>query len=493
MATISDPFVVAAGMAADIFDPPTDPYATDPVGFARDKLGFESWSKQREIMESVRDNTRTAVRACNGPGKTATAAEIALWFLAAHPNESRVVTTAPTWVQVAELLWREIRAAVGRAHKLGELTAWPIPSSTKLDLGAEWFAIGHSTNEPERFAGHHARWLLLIIDEASGVDERIFEAGEGFLTAEGSRLLLLGNPTKKGGTFHRAFTKEAALWNPIHISAYDCPNETGEEVPEHVARALPRKGWADERKAAWGEKSPIYQVRVLGNFAREGTNEVCDLGDVEDAQARELPEDASNDLAIIACDVARFGSDETVITERTGQRCRILETYIGNPTTHTAGRIAHYKAQHKRKAVVRIVVDDAGVGGGVVDQLRAEGHAVTAFNASETAFDPLAYPNRRSELWFQLADQLEDIDLDDDEQLLADLVTPVYRYDTKMRRVVESKDEMRKRLGRSPDRADGIMLLLVPEGGSAGAVVKPAGKRPKDGRRSTEDLRRMRF
>lgn len=459
---------------ADLLDPPEHPHATDPVGFARDVLGFTAWSAQRQIMESVRDNTRTAVRACHGPGKTAVAARIVLWFLAAHPGRSRVITTAPTWAQVADQLWREIREAVTAAHAGEYLQSWPTPSATKLDLGDQWFAIGHSTDRPERFQGHHAEHLLLVVDEASGVDEKIFEAAEGFLTAEGARVLLLGNPTRMGGTFHRAFTTGRGSWNTIHISAYDLPNETGEPVPDHVARALPKKGWAQERRREWGEDSQIYQVRVLGNFATQGARAVVSLNAVEEAQARDLPADSTYDQVVIACDVARFGSDETVIVERIGQRIRILEKYIGQPTTHTAARVREAAERHPI-AHVRVVVDDVGVGGGVTDQLRAAGLDVTAFNGGEKAFNPLKYRNRRSELWFQTAAQLPDLDLDADEQLCADLVTPEYTYDETQRRVVERKEETRKRLGRSPDRADAVMLTLVPGEAPAGTPVPTRG------------------
>jgi phage terminase large subunit len=468
-------------------DPQPDPYAADPVGFAKDILGFDAWSKQREILESVRDHERTAVRASHGPGKTAVAARAALWFLAAHPGNSRVVTTAPTWAQVADLLWREIRSAVGVAHAHQLLTAWPLPSSTKLDLGEQWFAIGHSTDRPERFQGHHADYLLLIVDEASGVHESIFEAAEGFLTAEGARILLLGNPTQTGGAFHRAFTSERALWNCIHISAYDCPNETDEVVPAHVARALPRKGWAEERRKAWGEESWIYQVRVLGNFAKNTKDAVFNLGEVEEAQLRELPGDSTKERVVIACDVARFGDDETVIAERIGNRVRIREHYIGQrpPTAtasgaqtgdvvETAGRIAEY-AQQYPIAHVRLVVDDTGVGGGVTDILRNSGWNVTAFNAGDQAFRPDLFPNRRSELWFEGAAQVEDLDLDPDDQLAADLTAPKRTHDLKQRRVVERKDETKKRLGRSPDRGDAVLLTIVPAQSLGAVVPAPAG------------------
>lgn len=493
-----------SGQAAiDLLYPPVDPYANDPVAYSRDILGFHPWTKQAEILRSVHAHGRTAVRACHGVGKTAVAARVALWFLAVHGPDCRVVTTAPTWAQVEQLLWRQIRAAVATAHDAGKAASIPKPSATKLEIGDEWFAIGMSTNEPERFQGHHAQHLLLIVDEASGVAEKIYEAAEGFQTADGAKMLLIGNPTRIGGQFHRAFTTERGQWNPIHISVFDSPNYTGEQVPAHVARSLPRAAWAAEKEAQWGSTSPMYQVRVEGNFADSGENTVIALYLVENAQARTLAADSTQHQVVISGDIARYGDDETTIFERVDQRIRMVDHYIGKrppsvtvkgsvdgDLVATAGRIADHARKHP-VAHVRIVIDDTGVGGGVTDILRNQGWKVTAFNGAEQAHRPLEFPNRRSELWFEGAAQMEDLDLDPDEQLAADLTSPTYTYDLKGRRVVEAKDDTKKRLGRSPDRGDGALLTLVPERASRPVVVpQPAGERQDDGteHRSIQDI-----
>jgi hypothetical protein len=248
----------------------------------------------------------------------------------------------------------------------------------------------------------------------------------------------------------------------MHVSALDSPAVTGEKVPPEVASRLTGPEWIEDKAASWGEDSPLYQVRVLGNFPDNVEDAVIPLSVVEAAQQRDLPPDPAKDRVVIGCDVARYGSDETVIAERVGQRVRIVERYVGKPTTHTAGRVAHYASRHPRH-MTRIVVDDSGVGGGVTDQLRVEGWNVTAFNAGAEAQRPGKFPNRRSELWFQGAALLTDIDLDPDDQLAADLTAPRYGYDLKLRRVVEKKDETKRTLGRSPDRADAVLLCLVEE------------------------------
>lgn len=424
-----------------------------PARFVQDWLGFSPWSIQRQILESVRDNKRTAVRSCHGSGKTAIAARAVLWFLAAYP-ESRVVTTAPTFTQVRDLLWREIAQGVHHAPA----GFYGQPNLTRLEISPTWFAVGLSTRTPEHFQGHHAEHLLLVVDEASGVDELIYEAAEGFLTAPGARVLLIGNPTATSGTFYRAFHADRALYSTFHISAYDTPNLTGEPIPAPVAASLISQDWVDEKRQQWGEDSPMFQVRVMGNFATEADDQVISIGQVERAQAREVE---AGEPVIIACDVARFGSDETVIAIRRGRHVRLARSYNGKSLMETAGQIIDV-ARSTGADSFRIVVDDAGLGGGVTDRLKEQGWPVEAFNGGERATQPELYPNRRSEAWFAFQDQVDDVDLDTDEQLAADLVAPRYTLDSAGRRVVERKDATRKRLGRSPDRADAVLMAFAP-------------------------------
>lgn len=437
------------GTAADAFAAIRD----EPASFVQRVLGFQPWSIQRAILESVRDNKRTAVRSCHGSGKTAIAARIVLWFLAAYP-ESRVVTTAPTFTQVRDLLWREIAAGASNAPPgfYGQL------NQTRLEITPSWFGVGLSTRTPEHFQGHHAEHLLLVVDEASGVDESIYEASEGFLTAPGARVLLIGNPTSTSGTFYRAFHADRALYNTFHISAYDTPNLTGEQIPAPVAKVMVSQEWIDEKRTQWGEDSPMFQVRVMGNFPTEADDQVLGLGAVERAREREVGE---GHPVVIACDVARYGSDETVIAVRRGNQVRLAKSYNGKSLMETAGHITDV-ARSTGADTFRIVVDDAGLGGGVTDRLKEQGWPVDAFNGGERATQPDLYPNRRSEAWFAFQDQIDDVDLDPDEQLAADLVAPRYTLDSAGRRVVERKEVTRKRLGRSPDRADAVLMAFAP-------------------------------
>lgn len=449
-----------------------------PVFFTEKILGKKLWSKQADVLFALRDNPRTAVRSCHGVGKTYTAALAALWFLYAHPR-SIVLTTAPTYRQVEKLMWKEIRSSWRSArHPLGgEL----LPKSPELHiLQNEWYAAGLSTNEPDRFQGFHEEHILVIVDEASGVQQDIFDAIEGVLTSRGARLLLIGNPTAIGGAFYDAFTKPG--YKTIHISAFDTPNfsefgitpeqiESG-EWSEMVKEPLPipqliTPAWAADRHKAWGPESTPYHVRVLGNFPAQGEETLIPLLWVELAMER-LDETEPGDPVEIGVDVAAFGSDKTVIALRRGCRIEDLEVYSGKSTTETAG-LVKLSARAARTDVIK--VDEIGIGRGVVDMLQESGFEDVGINVAERASDPERFFNLRSELWWNLRERLDPdltrnpnpLALPRDDELLSELATVRYKLNSRGQIQIESKEEMKKRLGRSPDRADAVVLAAAPK------------------------------
>lgn len=502
----------------------------DPLFVVSEVLGCFPWSKQREIIESIRDNPRTAVRSCHGVGKTYTAAIAVVTFLLTHPH-SRVITTAPTWYQVEFLLWQEIRRVVGDSKTpLGI-----VPLTTQIKIAEGWFAIGLSTDRPERFAGQHARYVLVVIDEGSGVDDAIFESAEGYFTAGGNegtiaRLLTISNPTRITGQFARAFKTNRARWNTISISAFDSPavtirprgagdkpltekqlREIGvdpakyaaigqhftkkkpaeiEDVPASVRRMLVGDVWVLDKALGYGISSPLWNIRVLGDFPDQNENSVVRVGGIEAAIARSL--DPRPDAErVVAVDVARYGDDESVIASRADKRIRLEEVFSGQATTSTAGRalnVAVDLRDDQRAALeleegkplpkpVRIVIDTIGVGAGVFDSIvesiaadpeRFADIVAEEFMSSSSPIESEEYPNARSESWFRFADMVDELDLDDDDTLAADLVAPEYTIDSRGRRVVEPKEKTKKRLKRSPDRADAVLMTLIPAGGGIG-------------------------
>ena len=198
----------------------------DPVAFAEHWLGEKPWSKQRKILRAIRDHRQVAVRSCNASGKTYAAALAAIWWLMAH-EEALVITTAPSERQVKNTLWKEIRAIWERNKDLigGKL------NQTQLELSNKRVAYGFSTNTPERFQGFHSENTLIIVDEAAGVREFVFEAILGLMTSRNAKILLIGNPAGLAGTFYDAFHKNRKHWKTIHIAAANTPNFQNQQPP----------------------------------------------------------------------------------------------------------------------------------------------------------------------------------------------------------------------------------------------------------------------
>jgi phage terminase large subunit len=245
--------------------PPLTRYQSDPVAFAREVLGIEPWERQQQIMQAVARERRVTVRSCHHSGKTFAAGALAQWWVRCF-DPSLVVTTAPTMRQVKELLWYEIAAHQRRSQLPGQLNVMD------LTVLPSQRAIGLTTNEPERFQGLHAANILVIVDEASGIEETIYEAIEGILTGPNAKLLLIGNPNNPAGTFYQSH--QSALYQSFHIAAKD--------VPEHLLPAT----WAEERRQEWGEDNPAYQVRVLGEFPNQGEDSLIAMSWVIAAQRR---------------------------------------------------------------------------------------------------------------------------------------------------------------------------------------------------------------
>lgn len=424
----------------------------DPVFFVRRVLGGDPWEKQEEVLVSVRDFRRVAVRACHGVGKTKVAAWVALWFLYCHRN-SKVITTAPTWHQVENLLWREIHAS----HASSRIPLGGKVLQTQIEIGKQWFALGLSTDKPERFQGFHAENILLIVDEASGVDQRIFEAAEGFLTSPGARLLLIGNPTQLAGEFYTSF--RSLLYHKIHISAFDSPNLKAGKV---VRPYLVTPEWVEEKRIQWGEESPMWHSRVLGEFPEQGDDTLIPLAWIEAAQRR-WNETEPGESAELGVDVARYGSDSTVIMLRRGDRAEIVKRLHGQDTMQVAGAVIDALRSTEAETAK---VDVVGLGAGVVDRMKEQRYPVQEMNAGEAARDKERFVNRRAEWYWALRERFQsgEIAIPPDDELASQLASLKYKFDSRGRIQIESKEDMRKRGLPSPDKADALMLAFADVG-----------------------------
>ena len=426
-------------------------YQHDPIGFIQTCLGVNLWQRQQEIAQALASERRVAVRSCHNSGKTFVAAALTHWWVRAF-SPSLVITTAPTDRQVRKQLWGEIGSLQRKARLGGDLL------SMELKVSPDQRAFGFTTNEADKFQGWHDPNILFIVDEASGVEVSIYEAIEGCLTSHNARLLLIGNPNSPDGTFYEAF--RSPLYQTFHISAAD--------VPPHL---LP-EGWMEERREAWGEDNPAYQVRVLGNFPDQAEDSLIRLSWVTDAQERTI--EAVGDCQI-GVDIARYGGDESVAYVRRGSVLVHADYWRGNDTMASAGRIA---ALARRYGPCSVNIDEIGVGAGVVDRMleefgNAPGIRVVGVNVGEAARDSEHYANRRSEIFQGLADRFKSGDISlpgEDSILLSQLTALKFGYTPRGQMKLESKDDLRKRRGTalgwaSPDRADALALCMMTDSG----------------------------
>ena len=308
--------------------------------------------------------------------------------------------------------------------------------------------------------------MLLVVDEASGVPEKVFEAAAGSMSGHNATTLLLSNPTRSSGTFYESQTRMAKSWWTRRWSCVDSPLVSDEFV--------------DEMRERYGEDSNAFRIRVLGEFPLADDDTIIPFHIAESAIHRdiELIEDIR---PIWGLDVARFGTDKTALCKRYGSVVTDIQSWQGLDLMQTVGRVmAEYEGLSPSLRPSEILVDSIGVGGGVVDRLRELGAPVRGVNVSEAPAMGHTYMNLRSELWFKTKGWLEDrsCKLPKDDQLLAELTAIRYSFTSSGKMKAESKDEMRKRGLRSPDLADALCLTMASDATTALSGSMSTWKQP---------------
>jgi hypothetical protein len=424
-------------------------YENNPVLWASEVLGIHLWTKQKEILQSVFENRRTAVRSGHGVGKTFTAAVAVLAFLFLR-MPSKIITSAPTWYQVKDLLWSEINTIFKQ-----KLVPQGCPAEilqTRLRIADDWFAVGLSPKESVNFQGFHQEHILIVLDESPGIRLDILAGAETLMSSGDAHMLQVGNPTSPMGHFYDAFRNPG--YAKIHISCYDSPNFTGEAVPDGIKAKLVTPTWVDEKKKEWGEDSPLFQSRVKGEFPSEGSDQLISLTWAEEATRRD-PKGGERRLGV---DVARFGDDKTVYSIIVDNKLKQIAE-AKKDTMHIAGRV---KNLAETENIDIIAVDDAGVGGGVSDRLREQGISIIPVNGGESAIDANKFFNRRTEIWWNMREWIRsEGGISDDGNLMADLTAPIFSYTSKGQIKLETKEELKKRIGHSPDYGDSLAIALA--------------------------------
>lgn len=454
-----------------------------PEYFFEEYLGIHLWDKEKEIIESIRDNRKTTIRSCHGSGKTFTVASGALWFLAAF-QPSIVVDTAPTHRQVANQFWREFR----RAHKRAKINLGGELLKTQYNIDEDWYAIGVSTKETtgedtaDKFQGFHGENILFIVDEASGVLDAIMEAIDGAMSGGLTvRLVYTGNPTRRTGRFADSFTDSG--FKKIHINAFETPNFTANGIlsakdltEEKVKKAkiiipgLVTPEWAWEMLKKYTEDSDVWRVRVLGDPPQKESDTVISIDLVE--RAIDADRTREGEEEIIGVDPARFGDDFTAFVYRKGNYAKVLEKIHGQDTMAVAGRAKNWL---KTFSNAKMHIDIIGMGTGVFDRLREQpevANRVCGVNTALPANDKERYKNLRAEGWDDLAKEWLKTGVLEKHEDWYQLAKPRYKIISTGQMLIESKEDMKKRKISSTDVGDAFVLTLLPP--SEGGILEVA-------------------
>ena len=423
----------------------------DPVLFVSHVLGEDLYDKQKAILTAVGRSRRVSVVGCNGSGKDWAAARAVLWWVHSR-SPSKAIVTGPTTRQVDDIVWTEMRIAHAKA---ADRLCGRMFRTSRYELDDVSFALGFATNSPYNLQGFHSPNLLVVITEAHAVRQPDIDAIRRLNPA---RLLMTGNPFVMAGSFYESHHSKRELYETVQIGAGDTPNIEKQRV---VVPGMISQEDVDNRKEEWGEDNPLYIGSVLGRFPDNLDDVMVPLRAATEAVKRSLEAEGP---VVVACDVARFGLDKTVVVRRQGPVARTVWKAHGKDTMKVAGFL---RAYCERENVDSLVVDDTGVGGGVVDRLREAGLGRTRlvpFIGGAKPRDPTHFANLLAETWWAMRKSyLEgEIDTEADDALIGQVSSRRYEVPPNGRIRLESKDKM----NRSPDEADALaMTFAVRRGG----------------------------
>lgn len=446
-------------------------YEADPVAFAENVLGITLMRHQRRILEAVaRRDRRIAMRSGHRVGKTLIMAVIALWHIVTKYPQKTIIT-APSAGQLYGSLLPEIMSWAKRLPPFVRDLFQFYTDGIKLKADPDGSFLSARTadpDNPESFQGIHSANILFIWDEASGIDDRLFNAARGSMASPNAYRILAGNPTRLNNTFHKAFTTHAELYTQFHVSSLGLPTVDQDFVKEVI----------DE----FGEDSNEYRIRILGEFPETDDESYISSSIVKAARKRNIERPKMSGV-VYSIDPSRSpegNGDPSVITRRYGHHFVDKQLiYRRKDTMQMVGEIQKLVREDHDQLVrefreagrpllfmppvpVAIIVDVIGIGAGIVDRLRELQFNVIAVNASENSTDEVHCYRQRDALWKKGLNFLKNSlsAIPDDDLLQVELTSARYEYNSSGDLIIESKKSMRKRGLRSPDRADSLCLNL---------------------------------
>lgn len=444
----------------------------DPAAFVQDRCKEFLWSKQREVAGSLVVNRRTAVHSCHETGKSFLAARLAAWWLCTHkPGEAFVVSSAPTGRQVRTILWREI----GRIHAKAGLPGRTNQTEWMMEMPAgneEIVAFGMKPDDmsPTAFQGIHAKYVLVIFDEACGIATSLWDAADSLVGNDFSRFLAIGNPDDPETEFGE-ICKPGSGWNVIGIGYQDTPNFTKEKVPDDLKSLLVGPLWIEEKRRKWGEDNPLFISKCLGQFPTTTTDGLIPLKWIRMAQERELKPGLPNELGV---DIGG-GSDPNIIAHRRGGYVRIIRKDLEPDTMKTTGHIIRALRDTNADCAK---IDVIGIGRGVVNRGQELKKPFIGVNVAERPLSRLRtkqerkygkrpdqeFANLKAEGFWNLRTLFQEgeIDIDpQDDDLAAQLAALKYDSNSKGETIIKPKKEIKEEIHRSPDEAEAVMLAFI--------------------------------
>jgi hypothetical protein len=491
--------------------------------WSREKLATWLTPAQKLINDSIVANRYTAIPSCHAAGKSRYSAMKVGHFIDSHPVGSAfVVTTAPTSAQVESVLWRELQRVHTLAKLRGRLTRAGYP---QWRIGDELVAFGRRPTEVASFQGIHERFILIVLEEADGIPEPLWIAADTLASSGNAHVLAIGNPDAADSHFARV-CKPGSGWNVIHIDGLTTPNFTraavqgvlldGEPYPD-LARYMEDHGipysdrsvadvpmqvraewrevllnpvWVAERMQRWGirrfidedgtvrwRESALWQSKVRGRAPDEGAEGLIPLSWVEAAIRRwreweSLGSPQAPGRVLYGCDVADSGTDETVMPIRRGPIIESLNR-IGVQDTETTAKRLEGRLRTVPNSIA--CIDSCGIGVGVYNRLRSLKLNVIPFNGASSAdgmrdrTGEFTFANKRSAAYWHLRELLDPVNgpnqlaLPPDDDLVADLTVPTWKVKTGAVIAIEPKEHLVKRLKRSPDCGDAVVMTMWPD------------------------------
>ncbi len=428
-----------------------------PTDFAREVFGVTPDAWQDEVLEAFPHCQRLAMKACKGPGKTAVEAWLAWNFLATR-RDAKIAATSITADNLRDNLWAEMAKWQACSDYLTDHFEWGRERISARARPETWWMSARTWNRtanPQQqgntLAGLHADNILFILDESGGIPDAVMATAEAALAScIDGHIVQAGNPTHLDGPLWRACTSERRLWHVTEITA----------DPDDARRSTRVKAaWAREQIEKYGRDNPWVLINVFGRFPPSALNTLIGPDDCKEATTRVYrPEDYARAPKVLGVDVARFGDDASVIFPRQGLVAFTPLKYRNFDGNQGAGAVARKLLDWKADAV--FIDDTGGWGASWIDNLQRLGHSPIGVGFAARPNEP-RYDNKRTEMYFEAIEWIKRGGaIPDVPELIAALSQTTYSFRGD-RLLLEPKDQLKLRLGYSPDDADALALTFA--------------------------------